>query len=78
MLKEVKTMCAEEKKDKGEKAGCADFGCKPEDFMKMFGKMGKCFPGEEGVTDFSAAMKKMMGKCCVPAKENTEDTRTKS
>lgn len=57
-----------------------DFGCcNPEDFQKMFEKMGKCFPGQGDATDFSAMkdnmMKKMMEMCCPPKTADTkEDT----
>ena len=64
-----------------------DFGCcNPEDFQKMFEKMGKCFPGQGDATDFSAMkdnmMKKMMEMCCPPkpakAKEDIEIQKGKN
>lgn len=56
-----------------------DFGCcNPEDFQKMFEKMGKCFSGHDDANDFTAMkdnmMKKMMEMCCPtkPAKEKED------
>ena len=60
-------MCAEEKKEqKKEKAGCADFGCKPGEMKEMFQKMSACCPGMAGAPDFTAMMKVMKGRCCGP------------
>ncbi len=40
-------MQTEETKNNGTKAEGTDFGCcNPENFQKMFKKMGKCFPGQ--------------------------------
>jgi len=80
-------MKTEETKDNGAKAEGTDFGCcNPENFQKMFEKMGKCFPGQGDATDFSSMkdnmMKKMMEMCCPPkpakAKENTELQKEKN
>lgn len=54
-------MCAEGARDKSEKTGSTDFGCKPEDFQKLFEMMGKCCPGMGDIPDCSAMMKEMMG-----------------
>jgi len=57
-----------------------DFGCcEPENFKKMFEKMGKCCPGQGDSFDFSimkgVMMKNMMEKCCPPKTADTkEDT----
>ena len=73
-------MKTEETKDNGAKADGTDFGCcNPENFQKMFEKMGKCFPGQSDATNFSAMkdsmMKKMMEMCCPPkTAETKEDT----
>ena len=70
-----------ETKDTRTKAESTDFGCcNPENFQKMFEKMGKCFPGQGDATDFSAMkdsmMQKIMEMCCPPktvdAKEDIE------
>jgi len=60
-----------ETKDNGTKGENNDFGCcNPENFQKMFEKMGQCFPGQGDATDFSATknnmMKNMMEMCCGP------------
>ena len=63
-------------KTEGTNFGC----CNPEDFQKMFEKMGKCFSEHDDATDFTAMkdnmMKKMMEMCCPPktvdSKEDTE------
>ena len=74
-------MKSEKTKGTGTKNEGADFGCcNPENFKEMFEKMSKCFPGQDGSTDFSTMkdgmMKKMMEMCCPPKatdnKENTE------
>ena len=74
-------MKTEETKDNEIKPECADFGCcSPENFKDIFEKMSKCFPGQDGSTDFSSMkgnmMKKMMEMCCPPKttdiKESTE------
>ena len=70
-------MKTEETKNNGTKGESADFGrCNPENFQKMFEKMGKCFPGQGDATDFSAMkdimMKNMMEMCCGP---KTTDTK---
>ncbi len=73
-------MQTEETKDNGAKAEGTDFGCcNPENFQKMFEKMGKCFPGKGDATDFSAMkgamIKNMMEMCCPPKTADTkEDT----
>ncbi len=44
-------MQTEETKDNGTKAEGTDFGCcGPENFQKMFEKMGKCCPGQGDAT----------------------------
>ena len=70
-------MQTEETKDNGAKAEGTGFGCcNPENFQKMFEKMGKCFQDQGDATNFSAMkdsmMKKMMEMCC-PSK--TSDTK---
>ncbi len=70
-------MQTEETKDNGTKGENTDFGsCNPQNFQKMFEKMGKCFPGQGDATDFSAMksamMKNMMEMCCPP---KTTDTK---
>ena len=76
-----------ETKDNGAKAeGTAFRCCNPENFQKMFEKMGKGFPGQGDATDFSAMkdsmMKNMMEMCCPPkpakAKEDTEFQKGKN
>ena len=73
-------MKTEETKGNGTKSEGAGFGCcNPENFQKMFEKMGKCFPDQGDATDFSAMkggmMKKMMEMCCPPKTADTkEDT----
>ncbi len=76
-------MQTEETKDNGTKTEETEFGCcGPENFQKMFEKMGKCFPGQGDATDFSAMkgamMKNMMEMCCGPKatgnKGETEST----
>jgi len=73
-------MKTEETKGNGAKVEGAGFGCcNPENFQKMFEKMGNCFPGQGDATDFSAMkggmMKKMMEMCCPPkATDTKEDT----
>jgi len=80
-------MKTEETNDNGSKKEGTDFGCcNPEDFQKMFEKMGKCFSGQGDATDFSAMkdnmMKKMMEMCCPPKpakeKEDTEIQKGKT
>jgi hypothetical protein len=80
-------MQTEETKDNGAKAEGTDFGCcNPENFQKMFEKMGKCFPGQGDATDFfamkGAMMKNMMEMCCGPkttaTKEDTESSEKKN
>ncbi len=71
-------MQTEETKDNGAKAEGTDFGCcNPENFQKMFEKMGKCFPGQGDATDFSAMkgamMKNMMEMCCPPKTADTKE-----
>ena len=64
-------MNTEETKDKGKKAGCADFTTK---FKGMFEGMSRCCTGQEGSIDCSAMMngmmKEMMEKCCGTRTEN--------
>lgn len=73
-------MKTEETKDNGAKAKGADLQCcNPENFQKMFEKMGKCFPGQGDATDFpamkGAMMKNLREMCCPPKTEDTkEDT----
>jgi hypothetical protein len=80
-------MQTEETKDNEAKTDGTEFGCcNPENFQKMFEKMGKCFQGQGDATDFSAMkdtmMKKMMEMCCPPkpdrAKEDTELQKEKN
>ena len=69
-------------KTEGTNFGC----CNPEDFQKMFEKMGKCFSEHDDATDFTAMkdnmMKKMMEKWCPPKpakeKEDTEIQKGKN
>ncbi len=54
-------MKTEKKKENGNEVGYTDFGCcNPENFQKMFEKMGKCFPGQGDATDLSAMKGNMM------------------
>jgi hypothetical protein len=62
-------MQTEKTKDNGTKAGGTDFSfCNPENFQKMFGKMGRYFAGQNNVIDCSGLtdgmMKKMTDLCC--------------
>jgi hypothetical protein len=69
-------MSTEETKDKKEKARCADFGCTPENFKKMFEMMEKCCPGQGDSMDCSAMMggmmKGMTEMCCEPKTDKTK------
>ena len=73
-------MKTKETKDNGTKGENNDFGCcNPENFQKMFEKMGQCFRGQGDAIDFSAMkdnmIKKMMEMCCPPKSVDTkEDT----
>jgi hypothetical protein len=75
-------MQTEETKGNGAKAKGKDIGrCNPENFQKMFEKMGKCFPGQGDTPDFSAMkgamMKNMMEMCCAPkATDTNEETES--
>ena len=65
-------------KGNGAKAKGTDIGCcNPENFQKMFEKMGKCLPDQGDATDFSAMkgdmMKHMMEMCCSPKKAGTKE-----
>ena len=76
-------MNTEETKDKGKKAGCADFTAKFKGFKGMFEGMSKCCTGRDGSIDCSAMMngmmKDMMEKCCGTKTENikTDDNPEK-
>jgi len=69
-------MRIEETKNDGNKGESGDYGCccNPENFQKMFEKMGNCCPGRGDSTDFSAMkgtkMKNMMEMCCGPKTTN--------
>jgi len=70
-------MKTKETKDNGTKGESNDFGCcNPENFQKMFEKMGQCFPSQGEATNFSAMkdsmMKNMMEMCYGP---KTVDTK---
>ena len=70
-------MKTEKTKGNGTKKEGSDFGCcNPENFKEMFEKMSKCFPGQDGSTDFSSMkdgmMKKMMEMCCGPIATDTK------
>ena len=72
-------MKTKETKDNGTKGENNDFGgCNPENFQKMFEKMGQCFPGQGDATDFSAMkdnmMKNMMEMCCGPKTVDTKES----
>ena len=70
-----------ENKTKDTAAGC----CNPENFEKMFEKMGKFFQGRGDTTDFftmkEIMTKKMMEMCCpaesAKAEEDTERQKEK-
>ena len=71
-------MQTEETKGNGAKAKGKDIGrCNPENFQKMFEKMGKCLPGQGDATDFSVMkgdmMKHMMEMCCSPKTASTKE-----
>ena len=54
-------MKSEKTKGNGTKNEGADFGCcNPENFKGMFEKMSKCFPAQDGSTDFSTMKDGMM------------------
>ncbi len=57
-------MNTEKTKDTEKNDGCADSGCNPAEFMKMFENMGGCCLEKKGSFDCSDMMKSMMAKCC--------------
>ena len=76
-------MDTEKTKDRGNKAGCADFGPASKGFQEMFekmsAKMGTCCSGQDGSVDcstmMSGMMKGMAEMCCGP---KTDETKTDS
>ena len=73
-------MQTEKTKDNGTKAEGTNFClCNPENYQKMFEKMGNCFAGQDKFMDCSrmtnGMMKKMMDMCCP---SHTTDLRDKA
>ena len=64
-------MPTEGTKDKGDKAGCSDFGSTFKDFQEMFEAMNKCCTGQGGSPDCSGMMKGMMKMCCGRKADNS-------
>lgn len=70
-------MSKKQRKEKGDKAKCTDFGSSFKGFKGISEMMSKCCMGQGGSTDCSAMMdgmmKGMMEMCCGQKADNTKE-----